>query len=67
MTDTQALNHKILSANISKRDLAAQLGVSEASLYMKLRNAREFKASEIGKLRVILGLTVSETVSIFLQ
>lgn len=67
MTNTQALEHKILSANVSKRDLAKQLNISEACLYQKLSNKREFKASEISKLKAALGLSVAETVHIFLQ
>lgn len=67
MTNTQALGHKILSANVTKRDLAKLLNISETSLYQKLNNKREFKASEISKLKTALGLSVAETVSIFLQ
>lgn len=67
MTNTEELGHKILSANISKRELARLLCISETSLYQKLNNKREFKASEISKMKTALGLTVSETVSIFLQ
>lgn len=67
MTNTEALEHKILSAKIQKRDLAKALGISETAFYSKLKNKREFKASEICKLRNELGLSVSETVSIFLQ
>lgn len=67
MTNTQALRHKILSANVSKRDLAKLLNISETSLYQKLNNKREFKASEISKLKSALGLSVAETVHIFLQ
>ena len=51
MTNTEALNHKILSAKKSKRDLATILNISETSLYLKLNNKREFKASEISKLK----------------
>lgn len=67
MTNTEALEHKILSAKILKRDLAKALNISETAFYSKLKNKREFKASEICKLRDVLGLSVSETVSIFLQ
>jgi plasmid maintenance system antidote protein VapI len=67
MTNTQELEHKILSANVSKRELAKRLEISETSLYQKLNNKREFKASEISKLQVALGLSVAETVHIFLQ
>lgn len=67
MTNTQALGHKILSANVTKRDLAKLLNISETCLYQKLNNKREFKASEISKLKTALGLSVAETVSIFLS
>ena len=67
MTNTEALNHIILSAKKSKRDLATILNISETSLYLKLNNKREFKASEISKLKDALKLTVAETVHIFLQ
>ena len=67
MTNTEALDHKILSAKISKRELAKLLNISETCLYSKLNNRREFKASEISKLKTALGLTVAETDHIFLQ
>ena len=67
MTNTEALEHKILSAKILKRDLAKALNISETCLYSKLSNRREFKASEICKLRDVLDLSVAETVDIFLQ
>ena len=67
MTNTAALEHKILSAGVSKRDLARHLNISEPSLYHKINNRREFKASEICKLKTELGLSVEETVHIFLQ
>ena len=67
VTNTQALGHKILSANISKRELANLLNISEACLYQKLSNKREFKASEISKIKNALGLSVDETVHIFLE
>ena len=67
MTDVKQLEHKILSANVSKRDLAKRLNISETCLYQKLSNKREFKASEISKLQAALGLTATETVHIFLQ
>lgn len=67
MTNTQALGHKILSANISKRELANLLNISETCLYQKLSNKREFKASEISKIKNALGLSVGETVHIFLE
>ena len=67
MTKTEELNHKILSSRKSKRDLAKLLKISETSLYLKLNNKREFKASEISALKDALRLSVAETVHIFLQ
>ena len=66
MTDTIALEHKILSAKVSKRELAKTLNISETCFFSKLKNKREFKASEISKLHAVLGLSAAETVSIFL-
>lgn len=67
MTNTQALEHKILSKRVSKREMAKQLNISETSLYLKISNKREFKASEIRKLKEVLDLTTAETIHIFLN
>ena len=67
MTNTEALKRKIKSEKLSKRKLAKMLNLSESGLYLKLNNKREFRASEIRKLKDALKLTVAETVQIFLE
>ena len=47
MIDTIKLEMSITKARITKRELAKQLGISEMSLYNKIHNISEFKASEI--------------------
>jgi predicted transcriptional regulator len=67
MTDATMLQHKIIDANITKRELAKRLNISTTCLYSKLSNEREFKASEICAIKELLHLTDAETVHIFLQ
>ncbi len=60
------LRAEIARKNISKSQLAKSLGLSPASLYLKLKGEREFKESEIQKLVVVLGLTATDVNRIFL-
>lgn len=65
MTDTLELELSITRANITKREIAKQLSISETALYNKLKNIAEFKASEIEKLKNILNLSEDERNKIF--
>lgn len=65
MIDTIKLEMSITKARITKRELAKQLGISEMSLYNKIHNISEFKASEIRKLSEILELSDSDRQAIF--
>lgn len=65
MTDTIALEHKLLDAGISKRDYAKCLGISEMALFNKLKNISEFKASEIVKTAALLNLDTYTRDAIF--
>lgn len=47
--------------------VAKQLGLSREGLYKKLSGEREFKASEIYKLGVILSLSAQEVQDIFFK
>lgn len=67
MTDTKELEVAIARAGISKREIAKLLGVSEATLYNKLSNKVEFKASEIVKMCDILKLNRTQREQIFLS
>lgn len=65
MIDTIKLEMSITKARITKRELAKQLGISKMSLYNKIHNISEFKASEIRRLSEILELSDSDRQAIF--
>lgn len=66
MINTIELNVAIVRRGLTKKKVAESLGISESSLQYKINNKREFKVSEIVKLRDTLGLSVAETSDIFL-
>ena len=55
----------ITRSQISKRDLAKKLGISEQGLYNKLNGISEFKASEIRALSDESSLSSQEREEIF--
>lgn len=55
----------ITRSQISKRDLAKKLGISEQGLYNKLKGVSEFRASEIRTLTDVLSLSAQEREDIF--
>ncbi len=63
---TELLEKALLKSGISKRKLARLTGISHPALYSKLKNATEFKASEIVKIAEALNLSASERDRIFL-
>lgn len=65
MTDTMEMELSITRANITKREIAKRLGISETALYHKLNNTVEFKASEIVKMKEMLHLTDKQRDKIF--
>lgn len=48
-----------------KKDLAAELGLSEVSLYHRLRGTRPFTQDDISKIKHIFSLSPSEVNDIF--
>lgn len=56
MTNTEALNQRILCSGIKKGKIAETLGISKVSLSNKIHNRTQFKQSEIGKLVSMLGI-----------
>lgn len=50
---------------VAKRDVAAQLNVSEQALYNKLNGLTEFKNSEIKTIAKILDLSMNDVNLIF--
>lgn len=65
LTDTMEMELSITRANITKREIAKRLGISETALYHKLNNTVEFKASEIVKMKEMLHLTDKQRDKIF--
>lgn len=58
-------NAQIAQKGISKRDIAANLGMSEQALYNKLNGQTEFKNSEIKKIAELLNLSMEAVNIIF--
>ncbi len=65
MTNTTALEIALLRNKTTKRALAEQLGISLQTLYNKIGNVAEFKASEIIKISEVLKLNSKEREIIF--
>lgn len=65
MFNSLMLEIAITRSQISKRDLAKKLGISEQGLYNKLNGISEFKASEIRALSDELSLSSQEREEIF--
>ena len=65
MTNSLELELQIKRVGISKKELAKKLGISEMSLFNKIKNEKEFKASEIVALTKVLKLTQEQRNNIF--
>ena len=65
MTDTEKLMEAIKGTGYSKEYIADKLNLSVYSLYKKINNKSEFKASEIIALSLLLNLTSSQRDDIF--
>jgi len=56
VTNTLELEIAIKRAGLTKNEVAEYLGLSKMSLYKKINNVTEFKASELAKLYDLLNL-----------
>lgn len=65
MTDTRLLREKIKNSGFKLSALADSLGITRYGLLKKIKNETEFKASEISKIKEVLGLTNEERDKIF--
>ncbi len=63
MTDTKRLLKIIDNSGLKRVYIAEKLGIDRFSLYKKIRNETEFKASEIKNLCKILDITDDKTIS----
>ncbi len=57
MTNTLELKSLIIKNGLTQCKLAQKMGISFASLNMKIKNKRQFKSQEISKLCKILNIT----------
>lgn len=65
MTDTKLLRERIEKLGYKYAMLAEKLDLTYQGFLNKIENNREFKASEIEALRILLGLTDEERDEIF--
>ena len=66
MTNTTLLEKKIEESGLRKSYIAKELGLSTYGLSLKIKNVNEFKASEIDKMCLVLGITnLEERCAIF--
>lgn len=65
MTNTLKLRAKLIENNLTNEDVAKELGISKQSFSMKANNKREFKASELNKLVILLNLAETDFLPIF--
>lgn len=62
MVNTLEFELLLVRKKISKRDLARKMGISEQSLYNKINNVREFKASELYSISKILNIPIDDEI-----
>ena len=66
MTNTALLEEKIVKSGLKKSYIAKEIGLSLYGLTLKIRNINEFKASEIEKMCILLGIdNLEERCAIF--
>ena len=65
MTDVKGLSEEIAKSGLKISYIADALGLSREGLYKKLNNETEFKASEIMKMKEVLGLSNERRDDIF--
>ena len=56
MTNTELLEEKISKSGLKKNYIAKSIGLSPYGLALKIQNTNEFKASEIEKMCILLGI-----------
>ena len=56
MTNTALLEEKITKSGLKKSYIAKAMGLSSYGLALKIQNVHEFKASEIEKMCILLGI-----------
>lgn len=59
------LRGKTIAAGYTLSKLARDIGISEVTMYRKINGGSDFTRSEIGHIRMILGLSVDDADKIF--
>ena len=65
MIDRERLQAQVAASGYKKKYLARALGISAATLHMKLNGKSEFKLGEAQKLGFLLGLSEEEQARCF--
>ena len=65
MTDTLKLKALIVEKQSTQRKLAKGIGISVASLSLKIHNKREFLISEVAKIQELFSLSDEKIMDIF--
>lgn len=60
LTNTALLEEKISESGLKKSYIAKSIGLTPYGLTLKIRNINEFKASEIDKICILLGIDSPE-------
>ena len=67
MVKTVELKVAMMRRGLTQAKAAEALGICQAALNYKINNKRQFKVSEIAKLRDLLGLSPEQMNEIFLE
>ena len=65
MFDKALFKYMVNRKQLTLSDVANQLGVSDATLYRKIKGESDFSRSEIQMLKSILEMTTEESISVF--
>lgn len=65
MLNVIELKKAIVQSGKTKKEIATVIGITEMGFYKKANAITEFKASEIVKLKNVLGLSEEQTKQIF--
>lgn len=65
MTNTTEFEIELKRANISKRELAKAMGISEMALYNKIHNIYDFKSAEIAVACNLMKLSLTRKEEVF--
>lgn len=67
MLDKEKIKNKIDKSGLSQGYLADKLEISRNCFNYKINGGKDFKASEIVKLRELLKISAKDTIDIFLR